>query len=115
MVDANKYSYRVVWSKMDQRFKGLCTEFSSLSRLADSPVSALQGIIEAVEETMLEMEHKGEKIPQPISLNTYSGKFVFRTTPEIHRQLVIDASEVGVSLNRYLNSMISLYKKETSI
>ena len=35
------YSYRVIWLEEDKEYVGLCTEFSSLSWLANSPEDAL--------------------------------------------------------------------------
>ena len=44
--------------------------------------------------------------PEPLSLRKFSGNFVVRTTPEMHRQLAILSAEAGVSLNRYVNSRL---------
>ena len=52
------------------------------------------------------MESGGEKIPAPLALQKYSGKFQVRTTPEMHRQLAMQAAEAGVSLNRFINSRL---------
>lgn len=105
-MDANKYAYRIVWSEEDGEFVGLCAEFPSLSWLGKDQDSALHGIVELVKDSISDMEQNGEKIPEPISLRPYSGKFVVRTTPELHRQLALSASEAGVSMNRYINSML---------
>jgi predicted HicB family RNase H-like nuclease len=37
----------------------------------------------------------------------YGGKFMVRVPPEIHRNLAIQASEAGVSLNRIVSSKLS--------
>lgn len=106
-MDANKYSYRILWSEEDKEFVGLCAEFPSLSWLADDQGEALRGIVELVKDCISDMEQNGETIPEPISLRHYSGRFVVRTTPDLHRQLVLLASEAGVSLNRYVNSVLA--------
>lgn len=105
-MDANKYSYRVFWSEEDQEFVGLCAEFPSLSWLAKDQITSLQGIVDLVKDSIADMEQNGEKIPEPISLRHYSGRFVVRTTPNMHRQLALSAREAGVSLNRYVNSVL---------
>ncbi|AQX36482.1 hypothetical protein B2D07_19840 [Desulfococcus multivorans] len=38
--------------------------------------------------------------PQPIAGKHFSGKFMVRVPPEVHRKLAIQAAESGVSLNR---------------
>ena len=95
-----KYTYRVIWSEEDQEFVGLCAEFPSLSWLEEEQDAALHGIVRLVSDTLK------EPIPEPLSLRKFSGNFVVRTTPEMHRQLAILSAEAGVSLNRYVNSRL---------
>ena len=96
----DRYTYRVTWSEDDQEYVGLCTEFPSLSWLDQTPESALKGIRKIVEGVIKDMTQTGEEIPQPIACKKYSGKFMVRVPPEVHRNLAIQASESGVSLNR---------------
>jgi hypothetical protein len=44
------------------------------------------------------MEKSGESPPAPISGKSYSGKFVVRIPPEVHRALAIKAAEQGISI-----------------
>ncbi|MCD6389400.1 MAG: type II toxin-antitoxin system HicB family antitoxin [Desulfobulbaceae bacterium] len=53
------------------------------------------------------MKENGEKIPQPFASKNYSGKFIVRVPPEVHRNLAIQAAESGVSLNRLVSSRLS--------
>jgi predicted HicB family RNase H-like nuclease len=39
-------------------------------------------------------------IPVPIADQPFSGKFLVRLPPELHRRLALEAAEAGVSLNR---------------
>jgi predicted HicB family RNase H-like nuclease len=103
----DRYTYRVTWSEDDQEYVGLCTEFPSLSWLGKTPESALKGIREIVENVIRDMRQTGEEIPQPIATKRYSGKFMVRVPPEVHRNLAIQASEAGVSLNRIAGSKLS--------
>jgi len=103
----DRYTYRVTWSEDDQEYIGLCTEFSSLSWLDQTPESALKGIRETVESVIKDMKDTGEEIPQPIACKRYSGKFMVRVPPEVHRNLAIQASESGVSLNRIAGAKLS--------
>ena len=94
------YSYRVTWSNEDQEHVGLCAEFPSLSWLAETPESALQGIRHVVAEVVADMRKTHEQIPEPLASRVFSGKFMIRVPPEIHRKLAIEAAEAGVSINR---------------
>jgi len=101
------YTYRVTWSEDDREYVGLCAEFPSLSWLASSPESALRGIRRVVAEVVSDMEDSSEPIPEPLAIRKYSGKFMVRVPPEVHRALAIKAAESGVSLNRLVSSKLS--------
>jgi len=103
----DKYTYRVTWSEDDNEYVGLNVEFPSLSWLADTPEKALKGIRKLVTDVILDMEKNGETIPEPIACTHFSGKFMVRVPPDVHRKLAIQAAESGVSLNRIASSKLS--------
>jgi len=103
----NQYIYRITWSEDDNEFVGLCVEFPSLSYLASSPQKALNGIMKVVEEVVKDMTDNNETIPEPINSKHYSGKFMVRVPPEVHRQLALEAAEENISLNRLVSSKLS--------
>lgn len=103
----DKYTYRVTWSEDDNEYVGLCAEFPSLSWLAKTPEKALSGIRKVVAEAIFDMRENNEKIPEPIASKHYSGKFMVRIPPDVHRKLAIQAAESGVSLNRIASSKLS--------
>jgi predicted HicB family RNase H-like nuclease len=103
----DRYTYRVTWSEDDQEYVGLCAEFPSLSWLDKEPESALKGIRDVVNSVVKDMTHAGEEVPQPIASKRYSGKFMVRVPPEVHRNLAIQASESRVSLNRIVGAKLS--------
>lgn len=102
----DRYTYRVTWSEEDQEYVGLCAEFPSLSWLNATPEKALAGIRKLVKECLSDMQARGEAEPEPISAKKYSGKFMVRLPPEVHRSLAIQAAEAGVSLNRLIASRL---------
>ena len=74
--EADKYTYRTMWSEEDAEFVGLCAEFPSLSWLDASPGAALNGIRQVVSGCISDMARNKEDIPLPISARRYSGKIV---------------------------------------
>jgi len=94
------YTYRVTWSEDDQEYVGLCVEFPSLSWLSTSPEAALRGIRGVVADVVADMKKSHERIPEPLASRKFSGKFMVRVPPEVHRELTVEAAEAGVSLNR---------------
>ena len=103
----DKYTYRVTWSEDDNEYVGLCAEFPSLSWLSPTPEAALKGIRKLVAEIVEDMKSNNENIPEPIACRQFSGKFMVRIPPEIHRNLAIKAAESGISLNRVVSSKLS--------
>lgn len=107
MLRNDRYTYRVTWSEEDGEYVGLCAEFPSLSWLASAPETALEGIRRVVAEVVADLEASGEPVPDPIAIRRYSGKFMVRIPPEVHRQLALEAAENGVSLNRIVSAKLS--------
>lgn len=103
----DRYTYRVTWSEEDNEYVGLCAEFPSLSWLASTPEAALRGIRKVVGDVVADLEAKGELVPEPIATKQYSGKFLVRVPPELHRRLALEAAEAGVSLNRIASKKLA--------
>jgi predicted HicB family RNase H-like nuclease len=104
---SDRYTYRITWSEDDKEYVGLCVEFPSLSWLAVTQEAALDGIRKLVAEVVSEMRSKGESPPLPLSSKNFSGKFVVRIPPGVHRRLAIQAAEEGISLNRLVSAKLS--------
>lgn len=107
MLKNDRYTYRVTWSEEDEEYVGLCTEFPSLSWLATEPDAALFGIRERVAEVVADLEAHGESVPAPMALREYSGRFMVRIPPEVHRALAMEAADANTSLNRLVSSKLS--------
>ena len=108
MLENDRYTYRVTWSSEDEEYVGLCAEFPSLSWLDSSIEEALSGIRRLVAEIVADMQTNGEEAPEPLATKNFSGKFIVRVPPEVHRKLVIQATEAGISLNRLASSTLQM-------
>ncbi|AWB84182.1 type II toxin-antitoxin system HicB family antitoxin [Corynebacterium liangguodongii] len=106
-MDARKYTFQVSWSAEDQEFVATVLEFPSLSWLAEDRREALDGLLDLVEEVISDMEENGEKVPEPFGERRYSGRFNVRTSPSLHRELVMTARAEGVSLNTLVNQKLA--------
>lgn len=105
--EMDRYTYRVTWSQEDDQCVGLCAEFPSLSWLAATPEKALRGIRKVVADVIEDMKGNGEGIPEPLNSRRYSGKFMVRVPPEVHRRLAIEAAEEDISLNRLVSAKLT--------
>jgi predicted HicB family RNase H-like nuclease len=103
----DRYTYRVTWSDDDNEYVGLCAEFPSISWLALTPEAALKGIRKLVADVVKDITENGETVPKPIACRSYSGKFMVRIPPDVHRKLAVQAAESAVSLNRIASSKLS--------
>ena len=101
------YTYRITWSSEDDEYVGLCAEFPSLSWLAPNPDEAFSGIRTLVSECISDMRANNELPPVPLADRNYSGKFIVRAPPEVHRSLAIRAAEEGTSLNRLVSARLA--------
>jgi len=106
-VEINKYTYRVMWSEEDEEFVGLCAEFPSLSWLDESQEEALKGITSVVGQCIEDLLSEGKDIPLALSSREYSGKFMVRIPPKVHRDLAIAAAESNISLNRLASAKLA--------
>jgi predicted HicB family RNase H-like nuclease len=102
------YTYRITWSNEDREYVGLCAEFPSLSWLDKTQEEALKGIRKLVAEAVSDMKSNNENIPQPLALKRYSGKFMVRIPPNIHRDIAIQAAEARVSINRVVSAKLAI-------
>ncbi len=107
MMQDDRYTYRVTWSEEDKEYVGLCAEFPSLSWLARTQVDALVGIQDVVAHVIDDLKESGEPVPEPLASKKFSGKFMVRVPPDVHRRLVMKAAEDGVSLNRLVSAKLT--------
>jgi predicted HicB family RNase H-like nuclease len=105
--ESDRFTYRVTWSAEDEEYVGVCLEFPSLSWLAPTPERALRGIRQVVAHVVEDMRSNEEQIPEPLATRQYSGKFLVRLPPDLHKALVLEAAEADVSLNRLVSSKLS--------
>ena len=103
---ATEYTYRVFWSQEDKEYVGTVAEFPFLSYLDEDMHKAFDGIIEVVEEAIQLYIEDGDTPPEPLGKKIYSGKLSLRLTPEQHKKAAIEATEAGISINKFIASKI---------
>jgi predicted HicB family RNase H-like nuclease len=72
-----------------------------------SPKGALLGIRKVAAEAVADMQANSEPAPEPLAERRYSGEFRVRIPPQMHRSLVMEAAEQGVSLNRLASAKLA--------
>ena len=98
---AARYAKFVEWSDEDKCFIGRCPELMLGGIHGNDEAKVYAELCVAVEE-MIELIHEdGQEMPRPPGKKQFSGKFVLRVDPAIHRRLAAKALAAGESLNSY--------------
>ncbi len=74
---------------------------------AESIEEAISLALDAKKSWLTVAYNNGDDIPQPDSLNKYSGQFKLRIPKTLHRDLAIRAREEGVSMNQYCATVLA--------
>jgi len=105
-LDVRKYAYRVVWSVEQQAWVCTVAELPGLMYYGPDQATVLEGAVALAQDTVNRLVEQGEEPPIPFAEQKFSGSIRLRVPPAQHRELSIRAAEEGVSLNRYLCSML---------
>lgn len=103
-----KYSYRVIWSEVDQVHIARCLELSGIAAHGTTAKDALVELEKVVYETLNWMHGEGEHLPEPLSTREFKGKISLRVPSDIHRRLAAESAEQGVSINQLILSKLVL-------
>ena len=98
---AAHYAKFVEWSDEDQCFIGRCPELMAGGVHGRDEARVFAELCQAVEE-MVELLHgDGKELPKPLAARKFSGKFILRVEPALHRRLAAKTLAAGESLNNY--------------
>ena len=84
------------WFVRVKELRGCMSQGDTLQEAVEMIQDALRSWIEVALED-------GDPVPEPRTLEDFSGKFVVRVPSSLHRDLVEAAEDEGVSLNQYVN------------
>ncbi|HEX7860590.1 MAG TPA: toxin-antitoxin system HicB family antitoxin [Verrucomicrobiae bacterium] len=104
---AAKYVKYVEWSDEDKCFIGRCPEVFTGAVHGSDEAKVYEELCETVEEWIELLDKDGARLPEPIGNKRFSGKFVVRVDPALHRRLAAKAMASGDSLNAYCVKTLS--------
>ena len=100
---AKKHYLKIVeWSEGDGCYVGRCPELFLGGVHGKNEAKVYQELCVAVADVVAMKKEHGDPLPDSLSGKRFSGKFVLRTTPEMHRTLAIRALQAGDSLNNFV-------------
>ena len=98
---AAQYTKFVEWSDEDRCFIGRCPEIMAGGIHGGDEVKVYVELCQAVEEMITLIYADGHEVPEPLAAKKFSGKFILRVEPALHRRLAAKALAAGESLNSF--------------
>lgn len=91
---------RAIWQR--------CQSSLAVSPRGETPAEALELLRDAMAGWFESAIDRGLAIPPPAADAAYSGRILLRVPKALHRQLVEQAKDQGVSLNQWLNTLLAM-------
>ena len=98
---AAHYTKIVEWSEEDGCFVGSAPPLIGQCCHGKDEARVYAELCEIVEEWIALLEGEGHALPEPLAAKKFSGNFVLRIDPALHRRLAARAFAAGESLNTY--------------
>jgi len=98
---AAHYLKIVEWSDEDGCFVGSAPPLIGQCCHGRDETKVYAELCQIVAEWIAVLEGDGHKLPAPLDAKKFSGKFVLRLEPALHRRLAAKALAAGESLNSY--------------
>ena len=96
-----RYLKIVEWSEEDQCFVGSAPGIIGQCCHGGDEAAVYAQLCQIVGEWVEIYQQDGKPLPAATAGKTYSGKFVLRADPELHKRLAIAAMQQGQSLNKF--------------
>lgn len=71
LYSSDKYTYRLLWDEIKQRYLGVCSEFPDLKYEATSTNEALRGIQNRVAEEIASLTGLKKPVPEPLAIRRF--------------------------------------------
>jgi len=101
MKESDRYLKIVAWSEEDGCYVGSVPGWIGPCCHGDDEAQVYKELCGVVDEWIEIYKKDGRPLPPPTA-KSYSGKFVLRTGPELHRALSVNAMMEGESLNTFV-------------
>jgi predicted HicB family RNase H-like nuclease len=98
---AGRYMKIVEWSDEDGCFVGSAPPLIGPCCHGKDEAKVYAELCRIVEEWIEILETDGRELPEPLAAKKFSGKFVLRVEPALHRRLAAKAVAAGESLNSF--------------
>lgn len=107
-ITAKDYVKVVEWSEEDQCFIGSAPPLIGQCCHGPNEGKVYEELGVIVNEWIAIYEQDERPLPEPSAGKEYSGKFVLRIKPELHKILALRAMQENESLNSYLGKVLTV-------
>ncbi len=101
------YKLEIVEDPLEGGYVASYPELRGCITCAETMEELIDAVKDAKKEWILAEMEEGHTIPEPQSVNSYSGQFKLRMPKSLHRRLAAIAKEEGVSMNQYCLFLLS--------
>lgn len=101
-----EYQVNIAFDPRDIIYVARVPELEGCHTRGDTPEQALKHAQEAIELWLATARERDKVIPEPLSRRIFSGKFVLRTSSNLHAELAQMAAQHGKSLNEMVVELI---------
>ena len=105
-VEVLEYQVNIAFDVRDKIYVARIPELENCHSHGTTQEDALANAKEAIELWLETAKEQGLNIPEPVSRRQFSGKFVLRTSPNLHATLAQEAAHHGKSLNEMAVELI---------
>ena len=98
---ATRYTKLVEWSDEDGCFVGSAPPLIGPCCRGKDEAKVYAQLCRIVQEWVEILEREGHELPEALAAKKFSGKFVLRVEPALHRRLAAKALAAGESLNSF--------------
>ncbi len=106
MKERDKYLKIVEWSDEDKCYVGSVPGWIGKCCHGDNEEKVYKELCQIVEEWIELYKIDGLKLPLSTTRKKYSGKFVMRIDPDLHKAITVKALNEGESLNNYCRKIL---------
>lgn len=108
------YERKVFYHKPDKCWIAIAPELPGCSAGGDTPEEALAELDIAMEGWLQAAKKYSHRIPEPIADKELNGRILLRLPKSLHKALLEEALEEGVSLNQYTLLVVAGRKQKTA-
>ena len=112
-IEVLEYQVNIAFDPRDKIYVARVPELENCHTHGATPEEALGNAREAIELWIETAEKRRKPVPEPTSRKKFSGKFVLRTSPELHAALAKQALQSGKSMNELAEEILDSGLKKT--